>query len=71
MFSCNTSIFSVYSYSWLFYQQVICDGDLQEMDPLSERIFSLAFDVISNVLETGPVSSTSHFLSSRFISLLL
>lgn len=29
---------------------------MQELDFLSERIVSLAFDVISHVLETGPVS---------------
>lgn len=30
--------------------------DMQVLDSLSERIVSLAFDVISRVMETGPVS---------------
>jgi hypothetical protein len=34
---------------------------MQKLDFLSERIISLAFDVISNILETGPVSSFVHF----------
>jgi hypothetical protein len=29
---------------------------MQKLDFLSERILSLSFDVISHVLETGPVS---------------
>lgn len=33
-------------------------NEMQKLDSLSERIVSLAFDVISHVLETGPVSSS-------------
>lgn len=40
---------------------------VQKLDFLSERIISLAFDVVSRVLETGPVSSLRMFLWSKII----
>lgn len=30
---------------------------LQNLHPMQERVLSLAFDLVSNILETGPVSS--------------
>jgi len=30
---------------------------VQELDFLSDRVVSLAFDVISHIMETGPVSN--------------
>ncbi|KAK8954694.1 hypothetical protein KSP39_PZI001620 [Platanthera zijinensis] len=41
------------------------NADISSLDPLSERIVSLAFDVISHVLETGPGwRSVSPYFSS-------
>ena len=43
---------------------------LQRLDFLSERIIALAFDVVSHILETGPVSSFTVFFSSQFTNQL-
>lgn len=37
-----------------FNKVILC---MQKLDFVSERIISLAFDVISHILQTGPVSS--------------
>lgn len=38
---------------------------------MQERIVSLAFDVVSNILETGPVSSSTFvLLHQRFLLVL-
>jgi hypothetical protein len=41
---------------------------VQELDFLSDRVVSLAFDVISHVLETGPVSNL-YLLANSLISI--
>lgn len=52
-------LFSIFSLHLLIHL-------VQKLDSLSERIISLAFDVISRVLETGPVSCSVVFTVKSF-----